>query len=100
MLNARGQAACAAAANLFWVREGRLFTPALDCGVLAGTMRAQVLAAAARFGVETVEVREAPTDAEAMFITNSLIGVRTVSALDETIFAPSALVERLAEAVG
>lgn len=100
MLNARGQAACAAAANLFWVREGRLFTPALDCGVLAGTMRARVLAAAARLDVEAVEVRETSTGAEAMFITNSLIGVRAVSALDEVVFAPNALVERLAAAVG
>ncbi|MBT9473295.1 MAG: aminotransferase class IV [Pseudomonadota bacterium] len=100
MLNSRGQAACAAAANLFWVREGRLFTPALDCGVLAGTMRARVLAVAAGAGVEAVEVRETPTGAEAMFITNSLIGVRAVSTLDGTIFGPSALVERLAEAIG
>ena len=103
MLNNRGEAACAAAANLFWIREGRLFTPALDCGVLAGTMRAAVMAAASRLGVEAMEVRaglEAVREAEAAFLTNSLIGLREVSALDGEAFAPSALAARLAAEAG
>ncbi len=102
MLNSQGQAACAAAANVFWVREGRLYTPALDCGVLAGTMRARVLAAAARIGVEAAQVHapgELLAGAEAVFLTNSLIGVRPVSSLDEAAFGVSALVERLAAEV-
>lgn len=102
MLNSQGQAACAAAANVFWVRDGRLYTPALECGVLAGTMRAQVLAAAARLGVEAAEVRApgaALADAEAVFLTNSLIGVRAVSDLDEAAFGASSLVARLASEV-
>jgi len=100
MLNSRGELAGGAAANLFWVQEGRLFTPALECGVLAGTMRARVLRAAARLGVEVVEVRapaEALASAEAVFLTNSLIGVREVWAVDEVVLEPSGLVERLAK---
>ena len=50
MLNNRGELACASAANLFWISSGRLFTPHLDCGVLPGVVRAQVIAAAARLG--------------------------------------------------
>ena len=102
MLNSRGEAACAAAANVFWVSDGRLYTPALECGVLAGTMRARVLAAAVRLGVEVAEVRapgEALAGAEAVFLTNSLIGLRAVSGLDEVVFGGSALVERLAAEV-
>lgn len=102
MLNSRGELAGGAAANLFWVQEGRLFTPALECGVLAGTMRARVLAAAGRLGVEAAEVRapaEALASAEAVFLTNSLIGVREVCAVDEVVLEPSALVERLAKEV-
>ena len=98
MLNSRGEAACAAAANVFWVTGGRLFTPALECGVLAGTMRARVLAAARRLGVEIAEVHapaEALAGSEAVFLTNSLIGVRSVSRLDGVAFGASALVERL-----
>lgn len=103
MLNSRSEVAGAAAANLFWVREGRLFTPALECGVLAGTMRARVLAAAGRLGVEAAEVRAPAQElmtAEAAFLTNSLVGVRAVCAVDEVVFGTCALVERLANAAG
>ena len=96
MLNVQGEIACAAAANLFWIAADRLHTPALDCGVLDGIMRAQVIAAAAALGVETIEARAAPNEldgAEAAFLTNSLIGVRPVAAID----GRSLGVHRLAE---
>ena len=94
MLNNRGALACAAAANLFWIEGGKLFTPRLDCGALAGITRARVMALEA---VEEVAAGvEALARAEAVFLTNSLIGVRPLSRLGERVFAPSALVERLA----
>lgn len=99
MLNNRGELACAAAANLFWETDGRLQTPSLECGVLDGIARAQVLAAVARMGIETVEVAaqaSALKDARAVFLTNSLIGVRPVSACDDVTYAPSPLAEALA----
>lgn len=102
LLNTRGELACAAAANLFWVREGRLFTPALECGVLAGIARARVLAWAAGAGAAAHEVAAPPAElaaAEAAFITNELIGVRPVSEADGVRFAPHPLVERLARAL-
>jgi len=102
MLNTRGELACAAAANLFWIEDGRLATPALDCGVLAGTMRRQVLAQAAKLGVEACETRAGPEalrTAEAVFITNALIGVRPVAAIDGRALAPHRLVEQLAAAL-
>jgi aminodeoxychorismate lyase len=85
MLNTRGEVACAAAANLFWIEGGRLFTPALACGVLAGITRARVLAAARRLEIEIAEVRAGPDAleaAQAIFLTNSLIGLRPVESLD------------------
>jgi len=79
MLNTRGEIACAAAANVFWVRDGVVFTPALDCGVLDGVERAAVMAR-----LDVREVRAGPADlaGAAIFLTNSLIGVRPVSHLD------------------
>lgn len=103
MLNTRGELACAAAANLFWILEGRLETPELACGVLAGIMRAKVMAAAARAGAPALEVRAteaALQAADAVFLTNSLIGVRAVSAWGGRSFAPSPLVERLQAETG
>lgn len=94
MLNNRGEIACAAAANIFWVKDGRLFTPALDCGVLDGIMRGRVMAAAA---VEEVRApRMALQDAEAVFLTNSLIGVRAAASLDGVNLRGHPMVDELA----
>jgi branched-subunit amino acid aminotransferase/4-amino-4-deoxychorismate lyase len=97
MLNNRGELACAGAANLFWIADGRLFTPRLDCGALAGITRARLLVLEP---VEDVGVGlETLARAEAIFLTNSLIGVRPVSRLEEIGFEPHPLVERLQEAL-
>lgn len=97
MLNNRGEVACAGAANLFWISQGRLFTPRLDCGVLAGITRARILALRP---VEEVtagpEVLEA---ADALILTNSLIGVRPVSRLGARVFAAHPLAEALRAAL-
>lgn len=93
MLNTDGQLACAAAANLFWIEGGRIFTPALSCGVLPGLARARLMASVP---VEEVAAnRTALESAEAVFLTNSLIGVRPVAWLDGRALAPHPLVERL-----
>jgi branched-chain amino acid aminotransferase/4-amino-4-deoxychorismate lyase len=79
MLNTRGELACAAAANLFWIKGDRLFTPALACGALSGLVRADVLGVVAVSGLDVHEIAAGPealAEAEAVFITNSLIGVR------------------------
>ncbi len=93
MLNNQGQVACAGAANLFWIAGDRLFTPRLDCGVLAGITRARLLAL---HPVEEVAVgREVLEAADAVVLTNSLIGVRPVSRLGQRAFAADAFVEAL-----
>lgn len=93
MLNNRGEVACAAAANLFWLADGRLFTPRLECGVLAGITRGRLLAQ------ERVEEVAAGLDAleraEAVVLTNSLIGVRAVSRLGDRVLPEHPLAERL-----
>jgi branched-chain amino acid aminotransferase/4-amino-4-deoxychorismate lyase len=79
MLNTAGQVACAAAANVFWVREGALYTPSLACGVLDGIVRAEVLEVARAAGTPVHEVSappEAVADADEVFLTNSLIRIR------------------------
>ena len=94
MLNGEGHLACAAAANLFWIAAGRVFTPALDCGVLAGITRARLMAA--HPVAEVVAGRDALDHADAVFLTNSLGGVRAVETLDGRNFAPHPLVTDLA----
>jgi branched-chain amino acid aminotransferase/4-amino-4-deoxychorismate lyase len=98
MLNGRGEIACAAAANVFWTAGGKLYTPALDCGVLDGIVRGRVIERARALGVEVIEIA-APPDAlalsEGAFLTNSLIGLRPVASLDGRALPQSPLVEAL-----
>lgn len=78
MCNERGELACATAANLFWISEGALVTPSLDCGVLPGVTRAWLLDNAGAAGLTAREGRfrpEALMAAEAAFVTNSVLGV-------------------------
>jgi branched-chain amino acid aminotransferase/4-amino-4-deoxychorismate lyase len=102
ILNNRGELACAAAANLFWLQEGIVFTPALSCGVLDGIMRAAAMQAARRLGLSVVEVaaeRSALDQTQGLFLTNSLIGVREVITLDGEPVQRSPITSRLRDAL-
>ncbi|HEY8618225.1 aminotransferase class IV [Phenylobacterium sp.] len=102
MLNTRGELACAAAANLFWIAGERLFTPALDCGVLPGITRARVIAVARSAGVPLDEVATGPdalAAADAVFVTNSLVRLRRVESLDGRPFGSDPLLGVLAAAL-
>ena len=92
LLNTAGHAACASAANLFWITDGRIFTPSLGCGVLDGIVRAQVIAAAP---VEEVRANlDTLLKAEAAFLTSSLIGVRMVKVLAGRFLKPHPIIDR------
>ena len=101
MLNTAGEVACAAAANIFWVEDQTLCTPALECGVLDGIVRAQVLRAAPGLGLVAREVRAGPERlaGRSVFLTSSLIGLRPVATLDGRPTHPWPPLSRLAAAL-
>lgn len=78
--------------NVFWAKQGELFTPDLSqCGV-AGVARMRVLRAAARQGIRAHVDRFTPADllaADEVMICNSLIGVRRVARLDDMTWSPA-----------
>ncbi len=86
----------ATTANLFLVRVAadgvtELATPALDCGILAGTTRGWLLEWAARVGLRPVEGWLEPAelaDATEAFLSSSVAGVRPVVAVDGTPIGP------------
>ncbi|MFN4133641.1 MAG: aminotransferase class IV [Candidatus Hadarchaeales archaeon] len=84
-LNERGEVTEGAATNLFWVKEGKLFTPAVECGLLPGITRGRLLSLAPRLGLETVEgmfgLKEVLSSYGA-FLTNSLMGVAALTDVD------------------
>jgi branched-subunit amino acid aminotransferase/4-amino-4-deoxychorismate lyase len=76
-LNERGEVSSACMANVFWLRDGILFTPSLRTGCLAGTTRGFILE---NLECEEVEVRiEELLSADEMFLTSAGLGVAQVS---------------------
>jgi branched-chain amino acid aminotransferase len=84
LLNRAGHVAEAATSNVFVVRSGALLTPPLADGPLPGVTREAILECAAAAGVPA-EGRsltlEAMQQADEVFLTNSVIGARPVTAL-------------------
>lgn len=78
--------ACTTAANIFFVEQGIVKTPALDCGILPGTMRRSVLDLCAEKNIPTEEgewkLKEV-LQSEEVFITNSLVEVLPVHRIGE-----------------
>ena len=98
MLDSAGALIEGTMSNLFLVDRGRLVTPDLsECGV-AGVMRSVVLALAAAGGIAT-EVRPVSCDdlvaASEVFLTNSLIRIWPVVALDDQTWTVGPITQRL-----
>lgn len=72
--NEKDEIVSASTANIFWVKDGKLYTPALETGCLAGTTR--------EFLMENFAVREAKSrlesllEADEIFLTSAGLGIR------------------------
>lgn len=76
----------ASRANIFWVKEGVIFTPPLSSGCLNGITRQQVIKQAKNLGTsvkEEILTPEILDQADAAFLTNSLIGVMPIEITGE-----------------
>lgn len=79
-------------ANLFFIKEGELFTPSLKDGVLNGVTRLRILSHCIQQKIPCIELSLTKTmirEADAVFITNSLQGIRLVQSFDEFNFEVS-----------
>lgn len=68
--------------NLFVVSNGVLYTPGLEEGCLAGTMRMQIINLALREGIKVYECNILPSNllaADEVFLTNAISGITWVS---------------------
>ena len=85
MLNERGEIAAATMANIFWVREGTVYTPALSTGAVAGVTRNTLLKLAEAESIPVVEgIYELGdlVDADEIFLTSANLGVALVTTFD------------------
>ena len=78
--------------NVFWTKNGELFTPDLNESGVAGVARARILRACVQRDLPTHIgrwQRNAILAADEVMICNSLIGVRRVAKLDDTHWKPA-----------
>lgn len=79
-LNTKGVVTEGAVSNIFCVKNGRIYTPPVSCGLLDGAVRHHLLAAFS--GIEEACLtKEDLFSADEIFLTNSLMGVMPVSTL-------------------
>ncbi|WHX49200.1 aminotransferase class IV [Paenibacillus woosongensis] len=86
LLTAQGHLAEGIVSNLFFVREGTLYTPEIGTGILPGITRSFVLELAERSGLSFIEGRytwDELVAAEEVFLTNSIQELVPVTALVE-----------------
>lgn len=79
--NDKGNILETSSCNVFVVSNGVLYTPGLDEGCLAGTMRMQVINLALKNGIKVYECSILPQNllsADEIFITNSIRGINWV----------------------
>lgn len=85
VLNERGEVVSTTMANLFWVTDGTIHTPALSTGALMGTTRERVIQLAHDLSIPLVEgVYELSHlgDADEIFLTSAGLGVAFVTTFD------------------
>lgn len=84
-LNNKGHVCCTSIANIFIIRDNKIFTPPLSDGVMDGTIRQTILDLAQKNNMSCNEqslLYEDIIKADAVFISNSLILMRPVASLD------------------
>jgi aminodeoxychorismate lyase len=99
MATADGCIQCTTNANVFLLRGQELLTPGCTRAGIAGTRRRlimQELAPAAGLGTDECELRMADLlDADAVFLSNSIMGLRSVAMVEERAVTTAAVIEQL-----
>ncbi|MBE6054728.1 MAG: 4-amino-4-deoxychorismate lyase [Clostridium sartagoforme] len=83
-LNENGLVAEGSISNIFVVKENKIFTPRVKCGLLPGIVRDFVIKEFK--AIEGEITLEDLFNADELFITNSILGIMGISKLEEKIF--------------
>ncbi len=98
MLNTDGFVVEGASSNLFWIKEGQVYTSPLASGVLPGVTRAAVFEICGNLGIRTGESNMTSPEllkAEGVFLSLSSAGVAEAVSLDNQPLRRSALSRQL-----
>lgn len=86
--------------NVFFVKEHKILTPAIECGLLPGVYRAQVIKVCKRLNIIVEEGYYDIDDilgADDVFMTNALIGIKSVHQIEAVSYKRHPMVQRLIE---
>ncbi len=93
--NTRGELSEGAVSNVFLVKDKKIYTPMIKCGLLNGIIRQYIIE---KYDcIETIINREDIKNYDEMFITNSLMGIMPVQSMDECEFKAKELTKKLIE---
>ena len=94
MLNARQQVIEGSMSNVFAIKENNLYTPDLSQSGVNGIMRDMIIAAAGRNNIQ-LSIRnltlEDLYEMEEIFISNSLMGIRSVNKIEASLYQQQTL---------
>ena len=86
VLNSEGRVADTTIANIFFIKDGKIFTPALEEGCVAGVMRKAVVKQLMVDGWQMTERAATIEDimnADEVFLTNSIYDIRWVQRIGD-----------------
>lgn len=102
MLDERGRVISGTQSNLFLVHNGVLITPDLTHSGIAGIMREVVIEMAPHLGVQ-IQIEqihlEQVKEADALFVTNSLLGLCPVASMEAQVYDIGRIPPQLRQAV-
>lgn len=90
VLNTAGNIADSTIANVFAIKGDSVFTPALSEGCIAGTMRQYLINSLGLAGMQVEEIIVSTSflaDADEIFLTNAVKGIRWVKELEGKIYS-------------
>ncbi len=98
LLDGDGQVVEAISSNVFWVKDGAVFTPPLSLGMLPGVTRLQILKLCQKNRMpwaEKTALLEEVLNAEAVFLTVSTAGIIEVVQIEKTKLKGDPAIARL-----
>ena len=82
MLNSSNNLVCSTSGNLFLISRGEISTPPLNDGALPGIMREKIIQQHKNIKIRSLTIEDIE-NADSAFITNSLVGIQMISALEK-----------------
>ncbi|MDG5799017.1 aminotransferase class IV [Marinilabiliaceae bacterium ANBcel2] len=90
ILNSEERAVESVSSSLFWVKNGTIYTPLISSGSVDGVMRRQIVDIASKNRIPVIENSGASIEelmqADEIFLTNVIVGIKWVGALRERRF--------------